>query len=94
MCIVCIVYASLVSLEPDYHEVGVPLLALEPDSVVELDHIVLAVEGHLVAAELSSQEDGDRDKELAQLSAPILVTHNNILQSKGFINIPTISQKS
>ena len=75
-------YASLVSLEPDYHEVGVPLLALEPDPVVELGHVILAVEGHLVAAQLGRQEDGDCDQELAKLSASILVTHHNILKQE------------
>ena len=87
-------YVSLISLEPDYHEVGVPLLALEPEPVVELDHVVLAVEGHLVAAELGRQEDGDCDEELAQLSAPILITYNNILKSKGSNNIPRFQQSA
>ena len=56
---------SLLSLEPNHHEVGVPLLTLEPDPIVEVGHVILAVEGHLIAAQLGRQEDGDSDKELA-----------------------------
>ena len=75
----------LLWLEPDHHEVGVPCLAPESDPVVELEHVVLAIEGNLVAAELGRQEDGDSDQELAQLSASILVTDNNILKIRSII---------
>ena len=42
--------------QSECHEVGVPLLATEPEAVVELDHGVSAVEGDLVAALFSCQK--------------------------------------
>ena len=36
---------------------------------------------HLVAAELDCQEAGGGDQQLAELPAPVLVAHHNVLQS-------------
>ena len=49
------------------HEVGIPFLAAESESVVELDHGVGTVEGDLVAALLPCQESQCCQQQLPQL---------------------------
>ena len=55
--------------QSECHEVGVPLLATEPEPVVELDHGVSAVEGDLVAALFSCQKSQGCQQQLPQLSS-------------------------
>ena len=55
--------------QSECHEVGVPLLATEPEPVVELDHGVSAVEGDLVAALFSRQKSQGCQQQLPQLSS-------------------------
>ena len=55
--------------QSECHEVGVPLLATEPEPIVELDHGVSAVEGDLVAALFSCQKSQGCQQQLPQLSS-------------------------
>ena len=67
-------------LYSDAHVVAVPILALVSNAGVELDHLIIAVQSHLVRAQLDRQLRGHADHQLAQLSASILVTDHHVLQ--------------
>ena len=56
------------------HEVGIAILAAEPESVVELDHGVGTVESHLIAALLPCQESQRCQQQLPQLPPSHLET--------------------
>ena len=58
------------------HEVSIAFLAEEPESVVELDHGVGTVEGHLIAALLPCQQSQCCQQQLPQLPTSHLKTRN------------------
>ena len=68
-------------MNSDTHIVRVAILTLVSQTGVELDHLVIAVEGHLVAAQLDRQQGGQADHQLAQLFASVDIRHHHILQS-------------
>lgn len=71
---------AALAMDPDCHIIAVTIFTLVPKAGIELDHLVIAVEGDLVCAQLDRQLRGCGHHELAQLLAPVLVTDHHVLQ--------------